>query len=194
MNMRRVVGERIRQARSLAGMRSAMDLAEKIDINHKTIYLYEAGTRLPNAEVIASIAKATNTDPSWLIGFTDKENSPSSVASTCEAPIAFNSEFLGALGLKAEDTTFMSVSGDNMAPTLKEGDQVLVDKTKQQPADGIFAIKSGDETLFRRLQKNLNGSFKVLCDNKEYPADTLTAEEATSLEALGKVVWFGRKL
>lgn len=48
---------------------SQEDLAELIGTNQRQISRYETGENDPSAEVLAAIARALETTPDWLLGF-----------------------------------------------------------------------------------------------------------------------------
>ena len=65
------IGERIKQRRKEIGL-SVEELAEKLGKNRATVYRYESNEieNLP-ISIIASLAKALNTTPAYLMGWED---------------------------------------------------------------------------------------------------------------------------
>lgn len=90
------------------------------------------------------------------------------------------------------------VRGDSMEPTLTSGDVVGVDTTKATLSSGaIYALRTGDELLVKRVERRLNGDVAVISDNPRYREQIIDAETARRLwedgdapiRIIGKVVW-----
>lgn len=90
------------------------------------------------------------------------------------------------------------VRGDSMEPTLTSGDVVGVDTTRAALVSGaIYAIRTGDELLVKRVERRLNGDVVVISDNSRYREQIIDAETARRLwedgdapiRIIGKVVW-----
>jgi phage repressor protein C with HTH and peptisase S24 domain len=62
----------------------------------------------------------------------------------------------------------LEVDGDSMEPTLRDGDYVLIDKTRLDRVSGIFAIELDGQVLIKRLQFKLDGTVKIISDNNRY--------------------------
>jgi phage repressor protein C with HTH and peptisase S24 domain len=87
--------------------------------------------------------------------------------------------------------------GDSMAPTICDGDIILVDTgVNQIDIDAVFVLARGDELFIKRIQRRLDGSFLVISDNKSYDPYPLRAKDFESLTVCGRAVnvWNGRKL
>lgn len=81
-----------------------------------------------------------------------------------------------------------------MAPTLSEGDEVLVARTVPDARlrDCIHVLRRGDALVIKRLTLAPDGrTLTISSDNPAYPAfrDCLL----TSVSVLGRVIWAGRK-
>lgn len=61
---------RIAERRRQLGI-SQEDLADILGTHQRQISRYETGQNDPTAEVLAAIARALNTTPDWLLGFTE---------------------------------------------------------------------------------------------------------------------------
>ncbi len=88
------------------------------------------------------------------------------------------------------------VQGDAMAPTLLEGDLVLIDQEQRRPRlEGIYVLETGGMVLLRRLQAQAGGTLQVLSDNPHYPSLKMSREELeTEYRIVGRVVWSGKRL
>ena len=69
----------------------------------------------------------------------------------------------------------LPVRGDSMTPTLNDGDMVVCDGGGWD-GDGIYVIKTIDETFVKRVQHTPQG-YRVVSDNKLYESYTGSAEE-----------------
>jgi hypothetical protein len=94
-----------------------------------------------------------------------------------------------------EELSVVRVADDAMAPTLQEGDHVVVHHIADGvDRDGLYAIsaKGSRRLLVRRMRRRLGGTgLTVLCDNPRYPAEDL---DEKSIVVRGRVRWFGRTL
>jgi phage repressor protein C with HTH and peptisase S24 domain len=101
------------------------------------------------------------------------------IASVTSAPISQ----LGAI----------TVAGDSMEPTLRQGDLVLVDSSQNRPQqqDGVYVIRTEGGLQVKRLQAEVSGGLvTMLSDNKAYePQRHLKPED---VHVLGRVIWLGR--
>ncbi|RBO54189.1 transcriptional regulator [Rhodovulum sp. BSW8] len=89
----------------------------------------------------------------------------------------------------------MHVEGDSMAPTLLDGDTVLVDMTRRAPnPPGIFVLDDGMGLVAKRLEHIANSdppTVRVISDNKHYPEYERTADE---IHIVGRIRWFAREI
>jgi phage repressor protein C with HTH and peptisase S24 domain len=89
----------------------------------------------------------------------------------------------------------MHVEGDSMAPTLVDGDAVLVDLARKAPnPPGIFVLDDGMGLVAKRLEHIANSdppAVRVISDNKHYPEYERTADE---IHIVGRIRWFAREI
>ena len=77
-----------------------------------------------------------------------------------------------------------------MAPTLKDGDYILVDISQSAfTTDGLYLIGLSDNLLVKRLQQINNTEFLVLSDNTNYKSVTMSLK---SIAIAGKIVYVFR--
>ncbi|MGQ0287151.1 XRE family transcriptional regulator [Pasteurellaceae bacterium 22721_9_1] len=96
--------------------------------------------------------------------------------------------WLAARRLKADDCAMFLVSGESMYPTLKDGEEIIVDRSKKELREGrIYVINHQGSMWVKKVQIDFNG-IKLLSDNKFYSPIILTAEEANELIVIGQVV------
>ena len=86
----------------------------------------------------------------------------------------------------AENVKMIQVYGDSMEPTLKGGDWVLVDITRNTPdSDGLFVLWLTTGLAVKRLQGGLN-DVTVHSDNPNYKDITAKMGE---IRIIGKVIY-----
>lgn len=93
-----------------------------------------------------------------------------------------------------KDLLLMRAYGDSMEGTFGDGDMLLVDQSiKKLDADAIYAfrVSTSSEIYTKRLQRQLDGSIRIISDNKKY--DAIPAEQS-QLEILGRIVLAWKKL
>jgi len=102
----------------------------------------------------------------------------------------------GKKGLSRKDLLLVTVVGDSMEPTLREGDVVLVDRSKSHvPEDGLYVLRVDNTMLVKRLHKLSYRTLRVICDNDAYGYfDFDVKGPPKDLRVLGKVVWIGREI
>jgi len=109
---------------------------------------------------------------------------------------AFDERWLRALTRsRPDDLSIIRVEGDSMAPTLNDGDDILVDRAGCSEAlrDGIYVLRVEDSLLVKRLAIHpLGRRVTVQSDNPAYPdwPDCGLDE----VHCIGRVVWAGRKI
>ncbi len=109
--------------------------------------------------------------------------------------VAFDPAWLRRLGVTgAERLSWITVRGDSMAPTLGDGDELLVDggDGAGRLRDGIYVLRADDALLVKRVAVD-HGRRRVhvRSDNPAY----LGWEAAIGdLAVIGRVVWMGRRV
>lgn len=110
--------------------------------------------------------------------------------------IAFDPSWLRRLGAgDASRLSIIRVEGDSMAPTLADGDEILVDGADgaERLRDGIYVLRRDDALMVKRLAPDpAGGRVAILSDNPAYPS--WPEAELASVVIVGRVVWCGRRL
>ncbi len=90
----------------------------------------------------------------------------------------------------------IAVDGDSMEPTLRQGDNVLVDLSQNRPGlkDGIYVLRTDGGLQVKRVAVHpITGRVTIISDNREhYPSYTDLAPEGIAV--LGRVIWLGRQI
>lgn len=94
-----------------------------------------------------------------------------------------------------EDLSIIRVHGDSMAPTLADGDDILVDRgdAADRLRDGIYVLRRDESLSVKRLALNPAGRrISIKSDNPDYRdfADV----KMSSIAVIGRVIWAGRRL
>lgn len=87
--------------------------------------------------------------------------------------------------------------GDSMAPTYSDGDVLIVDRgVNEIKMDAVFVLARGDELFVKRLQRKLNGSIRVISDNKDYEDYEINNSDLEDIRIEGRVLcaWACKKL
>ncbi|WP_309751188.1 S24 family peptidase [Novosphingobium sp.] len=111
-----------------------------------------------------------------------------------ELPIGafrFSARWLREQGLDPAQLSAIRVEGDSMEATLRDGDEILVDRTPRGPRDGIHVVRSGDALMVKRLDLARSGVVALVSDNPAYRTIEL---EPSEVEVIGRVVWKSGRL
>jgi phage repressor protein C with HTH and peptisase S24 domain len=103
----------------------------------------------------------------------------------------FSHRWLRDQGLQPDRLSAIAVRGDSMEPTLRDGDEILVDTTPRTLRDGIHVVRLDGALLVKRLDVSRPDRIALLSDNSAYrPIDCAPGE----LEVIGRVVWKSGRL
>lgn len=105
--------------------------------------------------------------------------------------LRFNHRWLKGQGLEPAMLSVIEVEGDSMEPTLRDGDEILVDRTPRPLRAGIHVIRLDDVLLVKRLESGPGGMVRIISDNPAYPRLERPLNE---VELVGRVVWKGGRL
>lgn len=99
---------------------------------------------------------------------------------------------LRALGVRAAAASLVRVEGDSMAPDLRDGDEVLVDADRRDPArPGVYVVRLDGALMVKRAAP-ANGGLTLTSDNPEAPSPGWCAADRVAV--VGRVVWLMRAL
>lgn len=88
------------------------------------------------------------------------------------------------------DLASVHVIGDSMAPTLLDGDVVVIDRgVREVTVDAIYLVSVSGRRLVKRLQRKVDGSVVIISDNPSYERETIAAHRVEQIEVLGRMVW-----
>jgi len=105
--------------------------------------------------------------------------------------LRFARGWLRAAGLEPAKLSGIAVAGDSMEPTLRDGDEILVDERPRALRDGVHVVRVGDALLVKRLDLGRPGRITLISDNPIYRPQELDARE---VQVIGRVVWKSGRL
>ncbi|WP_068077135.1 S24 family peptidase [Novosphingobium lentum] len=105
--------------------------------------------------------------------------------------LRFSARWLKGQGLEPAMLSVIAVEGDSMEPTLRDGDEILVDRTPRPLRAGIHVVRLDDVLLVKRLEVGGAGHVHIISDN---PAYGRSERAAGDVEVIGRVVWKGGRL
>jgi hypothetical protein len=109
--------------------------------------------------------------------------------------MAFDAHWLRHLGVRPQRVSIIRVNGESMAPTLNDGDDIMVDHddSADRLRDGVYVLRLDGVLMVKRVALGpMRGQFNVLSDNPQYP-DWHDVDRSL-VTIVGRVVWFGKKV
>lgn len=103
----------------------------------------------------------------------------------------FSARWLREQGLDPAQLSAIRVEGDSMETTLRDGDEILVDRTLRPLRDGIHVVRVGEALMVKRLDLASPGKIALVSDNPAYRTIELPPEE---VQVIGRVVWKSGRL
>jgi phage repressor protein C with HTH and peptisase S24 domain len=111
-----------------------------------------------------------------------------------ERPIGafrFSARWLREQGLDPEMLSAIVVAGDSMDPTLRDGDEILVDRAPRPLGNGVHVVEVAGALMVKRLDAGRAGTIGLVSDNAIYPRVDMPSGE---VRVIGRVVWKGGRL
>ncbi|WP_135081778.1 S24 family peptidase [Terasakiella sp. SH-1] len=195
-------------------------LCEKSGVSERTFANWLAGSSEPKIIGISAIAQAAGVTIDWLVNgskpklrlgvhndynsdtvqvahISDELNvSDDKIVSRLKliGHMPFSKQFLQSLigHDEFDQLCVLEVSGDSMEPTMNDHDFVLVDRSRQEAQDGLFAFSFKDRVNIKRIINILNGVEIVSDNNSLYPPHRIEGDELPHLQLIGRVVWVGK--
>ncbi|MBS0255938.1 MAG: S24 family peptidase [Proteobacteria bacterium] len=103
----------------------------------------------------------------------------------------FSAAWLRGQGLDPALLSAIAVAGDSMEPTLRDGDEILVDRRPRGWRDGVHVVRCHEALLVKRVDLSAPGRVTLRSDNPAYPPLELGPDE---VDLVGKVVWKSGRL
>ncbi|MFK4442032.1 hypothetical protein ABH944_002477 [Caballeronia udeis] len=197
--------------KDVVGVSKDVELAEVIGASRSTPAVWKIRDRVPYAEC-AAIAEKYGVSLDWLIlgrglpGIEEPESflhlpvaatpdsgyvefpafdMPSFIdGETAQWSMRLPREWVEREGLSTADTIAMRIPGNCMAPTISDGDVVLVDR-RPRDIDGVYIVRVGESLRVRRVQRMYGGALHLLCDNPDYETDVIDVDQADAVDFIG---------
>jgi len=100
--------------------------------------------------------------------------------------LRFSRGWLRQRGLDPAMLSTVEVNGDSMEPTLRDGDEILVDGTRRPLRDGVHVVRLDGALLVKRLDTSRSDRLVLISDNRAYPPIEAPLAEA---QVIGRAVW-----
>jgi len=100
--------------------------------------------------------------------------------------LRFSKAWLRHQGLDPARLSAIAVSGDSMEPSLRDGDEILVEATASPPRGAIHVVRLGESLLVKRLERPAPDRVVLLSENPTYPPVEVPAADVA---VIGRVVW-----
>lgn len=99
---------------------------------------------------------------------------------------SFSRRWLREQGFDPANLSAVAVIGDSMEPTLRDGDEILVDRSPRPLRDGIHVVRLDSALLVKRVGTGLPGRAALISDNRSYAPMDVALDD---LDVVGRVVW-----
>jgi phage repressor protein C with HTH and peptisase S24 domain len=105
--------------------------------------------------------------------------------------IAFRAEWVKRrLNTDSRDLLLIEVTGDSMAPTVKDLDLILADLAEPRfKQDGIYLLRHDSGLAVKRIQRRPDGKLLVRSDNPKYEPIAVS-----TVKIIGRVIWIGGRV
>lgn len=203
------LGERIKELRLKADL-TQEELAKEIGYSTKaSISKIENDALDINQSTIVALARALNTTPSALMGWTDDTPSEKSNISYIIKDDIYSIPLFGSVSAgfgayasdeildyiptvirnpyEAKETLAIRVTGESMYPKIEDGDIIVVHKQDSVDSGSIAVLLlDGDEGLVKKVEYG-HDWIDLISINPEYPPRHFKGSEVTRLRVLGLV-------
>jgi phage repressor protein C with HTH and peptisase S24 domain len=196
---------------------SVADLARVVGVSDNAIYKWVSGRGQPSMISLVNLAHAARVSIEWLATGREAAKGEAQAAESGEYVylpgnsarsaggrgavqgrqivdyLAFKIEWLRRrIGIDPKSLMLIEAVSDSMAPTIDEGDLVLVDlRDPRFRHDGIYVLPTSEDLSIKRIQRRPDGKLIVRNDNAAYEPTVAAAE---TVNIVGHVIWASGKL
>ena len=103
----------------------------------------------------------------------------------------FSRRWLRENGLEPAQLSAIRVWGDSMDPLLRDGDEILVDRTPRAFREGVHVIRLGEALHVKLLQAVPPGRLRLISNNPAYEPVEVPMSD---VDVVGRVVWKGGRI
>lgn len=103
---------------------------------------------------------------------------------------AFSLQWIKRRGLDPKELQIIEVKGDSMEPKLREGDLILIDRSRVEPRDGkSFVVRVWDDLVVKHIQIIGQSAISLVSANSVYPPRELKLPlDERDFQIIGQVV------
>jgi len=189
------IGKRIHQLRKMRGMTQA-DLGEQMRLTQNTISNIEKNKRGVPTKELPRFAQALGVTVNQLVSEESPNALPLLSLEACCGPFreAWDDviEWVPVAPTEfSENRYFLQAKGDSMAPSIRDGERILVDRALQPENGNIVVAVSRGECTIKRFYK-YGRRIELKPENQRYPTLVITPD--VDLEIRGVVVLVHRTL
>ncbi len=196
---------------------SVADLARAVGVSDNAIYKWVSGRGQPSMISLVNLARAARVSIEWLATGQDAAKSEAQKAesddyvylprNSVRSPVgrgimqsrqivdylALKSEWLRRrLGVDPKSLMLIEAVGDSMAPTIEEGDLLLVDlRDPRIRHDGVYVLRASGELSIKRIQRRPDGKLIIRNDNAAYESAVVAAD---AINVVGPAIWMAGRL
>lgn len=183
------------------------EVAQNVGVTRQAVAYWLKGN-LPTGDKLDALCKYLDVEPSYLAyGISENNQATDNDDSVISIPVLENQgtnnnelpEPIAAIQVsklwimpriktaKLEDIRIVNVLGNTMAPTLQDGDCVIIDTSITNfVSDGVYVFRFGDNLIIKRAQLHFDGSLWLISDDNAFPPMQIKGKEKESLEIVGK--------
>ena len=201
--------ERIKQRRKELGM-SYQELAALTGISKSTLQRYETGSiRNIPLDKLDVLAEGLGTTAMYILGKPEPANAEMINSGIYNVPV-FDSVSAGCgayadsrassyiptfIGHSVENGEYLwiNVKGDSMAPTIEDGDRILVRRRDSVDSGSVAVVMIGDEAFVKKIKFG-RGWVELHSINPYYPVRRFENESANDVRVVGSVIEVSKKL
>ena len=190
-NLGKNFGNALREIRNAAQI-SQEKLALDCGLDRTYISMLERGLKIPTLKTIDQLSASLNIAPEMLatLAFRPNQSShgPTSIklpflgnSLSCGLPIGSDSEvdkivsIEGLIPTNQSTTFYAKAAGESMAPTIQDGDILVIDGQKKPKNGSIVLAQIMNEFSIKRFFKN-GQSFRLVPDNPTFKTIAPTRE------------------
>ncbi|MBO6232153.1 MAG: helix-turn-helix domain-containing protein [Ruminiclostridium sp.] len=207
--MEELASDRIKRRRKELGL-SYQELADSTGISKSTLQRYETGSiRSIPLDKLDTLAKGLHTDALFILGREESNNAEFIDTGIYRIPV-FDSVSAG-FGAYADsravcriptyiehpgekdDFLWINVRGDSMAPTIEDGDRILVKRRDSVDSGSVAVVMIGDEAFVKKIKYGRNW-VELHSINPYYPVRRFDGAEANDVRVVGAVIEVSKRL